>query len=154
MQQFLLKHRSCHQIPISPSSLFGNFPHSWVRTINSEQSTHSGISGSYWALWKTGSVHVRGVGGREGGGWGVCVWVTTSLREWDKYGILQQLPWLTTRWHNPTQHEALRPQTPSTSWWEHSSWKRGETKVGQWNGLDSDDDEKRVGGDGVGGLLS
>lgn len=55
-------------------------------------------------------------------GWG---WVTASLQKWDKYGILQQHRWLTTRWHNPTQLEALRPQTATTSWWEHSSWRWG-----------------------------
>lgn len=67
-----------------------------------------------------GSVHVRKWWCGEGG-----LSNYFYLWEWDKYVILQQLPWLTTRWHNPTQHEALRPQTPSTSWWVRSSWTRG-----------------------------
>lgn len=56
------------------------------------------------------------------------------LREWDKYVILQ-LPWLTTRWHNPTQREAWRLQAPSTSCGEHISWRRGTERLRSLNQL-------------------
>lgn len=96
------------------------------RPLRASGQNNPGIFRSHWVLSQIGSVHVRK---RWGWGWGVgCVgwgWVTASLQKWDKYGILQQLPWLTARWHNPTQLEALRPQTATTSWWEHSSWRWG-----------------------------